>query len=269
MKGSKQWFAAAGLALWLAAVVAGGAAQAAGKQAAAARPWWTHATIYEIYVRSFQDTNGDGIGDLKGTTSRLDYLKSLGVDALWLTPFYPSPNADFGYDISDYTGIAPEYGTTADWDALVREARQRGIRLLVDFVVNHSSDQHPWFKESRSSRDNPKRDWYVWRDGKPGNQPPSNWQSIFGGPTWTHDAATKQWYYHIFMDKQPDLSATTRSCRAPTRRCANCAASSTATRATRCCSASRPPRASRSCSRSTASTMTRSTCRWISSTATS
>jgi alpha-glucosidase len=204
MKRPRQWLAAAGLGFALA--MASGAAQAAGKPAATAKPWWTHATIYEIYVRSFQDTNGDGVGDLKGITSRLDYLKSLGVDALWLTPFYPSPNADFGYDISDYTGIAPEYGTMADWDELVREARQRGIRLLVDYVVNHSSDQHPWFKESRSSRTNPKRDWYVWRDGKPGNQPPSNWQSIFGGPTWSYDATTKQWYYHIFMDKQPDLN---------------------------------------------------------------
>jgi alpha-glucosidase len=206
MKRSKQWLAAACLALGLAAAVAAGTSQSAGKRVADRKPWWTHATIYEIYVRSFQDTNGDGIGDLKGITSRLDYLQRLGVDALWLTPFYPSPNADFGYDIADYTGVAPEYGTMADWDELVREADRRGIHLLVDFVLNHSSDQHPWFKESRSSRDNPKRDWYVWHDGKPGNLPPSNWESIFGGPAWTYDAATKQWYYHIFMDKQPDLN---------------------------------------------------------------
>jgi alpha-glucosidase len=190
----------------LALALAFGAARASGPRAALHKPWWTHAAIYEIYVRSFQDSDGDGIGDLKGITQRLDYLKTLGVDALWLTPFYPSPNLDFGYDISDYSGVASEYGTMADWDELVRQANKRGIRLLVDFVLNHSSDQHPWFRESRSSRDNPKRDWYVWHDGKPGNQPPSNWESIFGGPAWSYDAATRQWYYHIFMAQQPDLN---------------------------------------------------------------
>ncbi|MBN8808676.1 MAG: alpha-glucosidase [Sphingomonas sp.] len=174
--------------------------------APAARPWWQHAVIYEIYVRSFQDSNGDGIGDLPGVTSRLDYLKALGVNAIWLTPFYPSPNFDFGYDVSDYTGIAREYGTMADWNTLVREARKRGIRVLVDLVVNHSSDQHPWFKESRASRTNPKRDWYIWRDGGPGGTPPNNWQSIFGGPAWTKDPTTGQWYYHIFAPQQPDLN---------------------------------------------------------------
>ncbi|MFM2286908.1 MAG: hypothetical protein RL684_51, partial [Pseudomonadota bacterium] len=167
-----------------------GCAQAA---TPAATPWWTHASIYEIYVRSFQDSNGDGIGDLKGVTQRLGYLHDLGVDAIWLTPFYPSPNADFGYDVSDYTGIAPEYGTMADWQALVREADRQGIRILVDLVLNHSSDQHPWFVESRSSRDNPKRDWYVWRDGKPGGEPPTNWLSIFPGPAWSYDEKTQQW----------------------------------------------------------------------------
>lgn len=171
-----------------------------------AQPWWTNAVIYEIYPRSFQDTNGDGIGDLKGVTQRLDYLKGLGVDAIWLTPFFPSPNADFGYDVADYTNVAPEYGTMADWDELAREARKRGIRILVDFVLNHSSDQHAWFKESRASRDNPKRDWYVWRDAKPDGSPPSNWESIFGGSTWQWDEKTKQYYYHIFLKEQPDVN---------------------------------------------------------------
>jgi len=168
--------------------------------------WWQHAVIYEIYPRSFQDSNGDGIGDLKGVTQRLDYLKELGVDALWLTPFFPSPNADFGYDVSDYTDVSPEYGTLADWDELVSEANKRGIRLLVDLVLNHSSDQHPWFKESRSSLNNPKRDWYVWHDGQPGGQPPTNWTSIFGGSTWKRDETTGQYYYHIFLPEQPDLN---------------------------------------------------------------
>jgi alpha-glucosidase len=172
----------------------------------AADRWYDHAVIYEIYPRSFQDTNGDGIGDLKGITQRLDYLQSLGVDAIWITPFFPSPNADFGYDVSDYTGVAAEYGTTSDWDELVREAKNRSIRVLVDFVINHSSDQHPWFVESRSSRNNPKRDWYVWRDGKPNGQPPTHWTSIFGGYTWTLDPQTNQWYYHVFLPQQPDLN---------------------------------------------------------------
>jgi alpha-glucosidase len=157
-------------------------------------PWWTHAVIYEIYPRSFQDTDGDGVGDLKGVTRRLDYLKELGIDAIWLTPFYPSPNVDFGYDVSDYTNVAPEYGTMADWHALVREANKRGIRVLVDLVLNHSSDQHPWFKESRSSIDNPKRDWYIWRNGAAAGEPPTHWESILAampGP-WIrrHDSGT-------------------------------------------------------------------------------
>jgi len=181
-----------------------GTAQA--KPAKAARPWWAHAVIYEIYPRSFQDTDGDGIGDLKGVTRRLDYLKALGVDAIWLTPFFPSPNKDFGYDVADYTNVSPEYGTMADWDVLAREAKKRGIRILVDFVLNHSSDQHPWFKESRSSRSNPKRDWYVWHDPAPDGGPPTNWPSIFGGSTWEYDAATRQYYYHVFYKEQPDLN---------------------------------------------------------------
>lgn len=176
------------------------------KPAAKAEPWWKHAVIYEIYPRSFQDSNGDGIGDLKGVTSRLDYLKGLGVDAIWLTPFFPSPNADFGYDVADYTNVAPEYGTMADWDELTREAHKRGIRVLVDFVLNHTSDQHSWFKESRSSRTNPKRDWYVWHDPAPDGGPPTNWQSIFGGSTWTYDKTTGQYYYHVFLKEQPDVN---------------------------------------------------------------
>ena len=172
----------------------------------AATHWYDHAVIYEIYPRSFQDSNGDGIGDLNGITSRLDYLKGLGVDAIWLTPFFPSPNADFGYDISDYVNVAPEYGTLADWDHLVAEAKKRGIRVMVDFVLNHTSDQHAWFKESRSSRDNPKRDWYVWQSGGGPTQPPTHWTSIFGGYTWTWDAPTQQWYYHIFLPQQPDVN---------------------------------------------------------------
>lgn len=170
--------------------------------------WYDGAVIYEIYPRSFQDTNGDGIGDLNGITSRLDYLKQLNVDAIWITPFFPSPNADFGYDVSDYTNVATEYGTMQDWDRLTSEARKRGIRVLVDFVVNHTSDQHPWFKESRSSRNNPKRDWYVWKDGGGPQAPPTHWTSIFGGYTWTWDAPTKQWYYHVFLPQQPDVNWT-------------------------------------------------------------
>lgn len=168
--------------------------------------WYDHAVIYEVYPRSFQDANGDGIGDLNGINARLDYLKQLGVDAIWITPFFPSPNLDFGYDVSDYVNVAPEYGTLQDWDRLVAEAKKRGIRILIDFVLNHTSDQHPWFKESRSSRSNPKRDWYVWRDGGGPTQPPTHWTSIFGGYTWTWDAPTQQWYYHIFLPQQPDVN---------------------------------------------------------------
>jgi len=182
------------------------AARPAPAATAAAEPWWKHAVIYEIYPRSFQDSNGDGVGDLKGVTQRLDYLKKLGVDAIWLTPFFPSPNKDFGYDVADYTNVSPEYGTMQDWDVLAREARKRGIRILVDFVLNHSSDQHPWFRESRSSRDNPKRDWYVWRDPAADGGPPTNWESIFGGSTWQFDKATGQYYYHVFYAEQPDLN---------------------------------------------------------------
>ena len=173
-------------------------------------PWWKHAVIYEIYPRSFQDTNGDGIGDINGITSRLDYLKDLGIDAIWITPMYPSPQIDFGYDIADYTAIDPQYGTMADLDRLFAEAKKRNIRVLMDFVINHTSDQHPWFKESRSSKTNPKRDWYIWRDGKVGADgkvgPPNNWQSWFGHSAWTLDPTTNQYYYHYFYVQQPDLN---------------------------------------------------------------
>jgi len=173
--------------------------------------WWKNAVIYEIYPRSFQDTNGDGIGDLNGITERLDYLKDLGVDAIWLTPVYPSPHVDFGYDISDYKNIDPQYGTLADFDRLVAEAEKRRIRVIMDMVMNHTSDQHPWFLESRSSRDNPYRDWYVWRDGKgetaaSKGQPPNNWQSLFGHSAWQWDEKTRQYYYHKFYIQQPDLN---------------------------------------------------------------
>ena len=173
-------------------------------------PWWKHAVIYEIYPRSFQDSDGDGIGDLNGITQRLDYLHSLGVDAIWLSPIYPSPQVDFGYDISDYENIDPQYGTLADFDRLVAEAKKRNIRILMDMVMNHTSDKHKWFVESTSSKDNPKRDWYVWRDGKPGgtppNNPPNNWISEFGHSAWQYDPKTNQYYYHRFYTQQPDLN---------------------------------------------------------------
>jgi len=179
--------------------------------AASERDWWKNAVIYEVYPRSFQDTNGDGIGDLNGIAERLDYLKDLGVDAIWLTPVYPSPQVDFGYDISDYKNIDPQYGTLADFDRLVAEAKKRQIRVIMDMVMNHTSDQHEWFLESRSSRDNPYRDWYVWHDGKGETatgkgEPPNNWQSLFGHSAWQWDEKTRQYYYHKFCVQQPDLN---------------------------------------------------------------
>ncbi len=168
--------------------------------------WWQHAVFYEVYPRSFADSNNDGIGDLKGITSKLDYLKDLGVDAIWLTPCYPSPQVDFGYDVSDYVNIDPLYGTLADFDGMVSAGKKRGIRIIMDLVVNHSSDQHQWFLDSKSSRTSAHRDWYIWRDGKGPGQPPNNWISIFGGPAWTFDAQTGQWYYRIFYSGQPDLN---------------------------------------------------------------
>jgi alpha-glucosidase len=175
------------------------------------RDWWKNAVIYEIYPRSFQDSNGDGIGDLNGITQRLDYLKQLGVDAIWLTPCYPSPQIDFGYDITEYKDIDPQYGTLADFDRLVAEAKKRHIRVLMDMVMNDTSDKHKWFVQSRSSRTNPYRDWYVWRDGKgetatDKGQPPNNWQSDMGHSAWTWDATTRQYYYHKFYAQQPDLN---------------------------------------------------------------
>jgi len=168
--------------------------------------WWQSGTIYQIYPRSFQDSNADGVGDLKGIESRLDDLAALGVDAIWISPIYPSPQADFGYDVADYTGIDPRFGTLDDFDSLLKAAHARELKLLLDFVPNHSSDQHPWFVESRSSRDNPKRDWYLWRDPAPDGGPPNNWISDFGGPAWEHDEATGQYYYHAFLKEQPDLN---------------------------------------------------------------
>ncbi|MCM8748260.1 alpha-amylase family glycosyl hydrolase [Thermomicrobiaceae bacterium CFH 74404] len=168
--------------------------------------WWQRGVIYQIYPRSFMDGNDDGIGDLPGILSRLDYLEWLGVDAIWLSPIFPSPMADFGYDVSDYVGIDPVFGTMEDFDRLVREAHARGIRVLLDFVANHTSDQHPWFLESRSSRQSPKRDWYIWRDAAPGGGPPNNWLSAFGGSAWEWDAETGQYYFHAFLKEQPDLN---------------------------------------------------------------
>lgn len=182
------------------------AASADERAAGSSEPWWKQAVIYEIYPRSFQDSNGDGVGDIDGITSRLDYLKDLGIDAIWITPMYPSPQVDFGYDISHYEAIDPRYGTMADFDRLVSEAHKRNIRIIMDWVPNHTSDQHPWFLESRTSRHNPKRDWYIWRDGKGPGQPPNNWQSWFGHSAWTYDAKTAQWYYHYFYVQQPDLN---------------------------------------------------------------
>ena len=162
--------------------------------------------IYQIYPRSFQDSDGDGVGDLAGVERRLDYLASLGIDAIWLSPIFPSPMADFGYDVADYCGVDPLFGTLADFDRLLAAAHERGLKLLLDFVPNHSSDQHPWFVESRSSRGNPKRDWYVWRDPAPDGGPPNNWISDFGGSAWEWDKTTGQYYLHAFLKEQPDLN---------------------------------------------------------------
>ena len=168
--------------------------------------WWQHAVFYEVYPRSFADSNGDGIGDLNGITSKLDYLHNLGVDAIWITPCFPSPQVDFGYDVSDYEAIDPMYGTMKDFDHLVAEARKRNIKVILDFVVNHTSDQHKWFIDSRSSRTAEHRDWYIWRDGKGSGEPPNNWYSTFGTSAWKFDPATKQYYYHYFYPEQPDLN---------------------------------------------------------------
>ena len=170
-----------------------------------AHPWYQHAVFYEIYPRSFMDSNGDGIGDLNGITSKLDYLKTLGIDAIWIAPCFPSPQVDFGYDVSDYQNIDKMYGTLADFDKLQKLGQEHGIKIIFDLVVNHTSDQHPWFVDSRSSRTAEKRDWYVWRDGK-GTNPPNNWLAVFGGSAWQWDEKTKQYYYHYFYPQQPDLN---------------------------------------------------------------
>ncbi len=168
--------------------------------------WWQKGVVYQIYPRSFKDSNGDGVGDLRGIAEKLDYLAALGVDALWLSPFFRSPMADFGYDVADYTDVDPIFGTLADFDAMLAKAHSLGLKVIIDFVPNHSSDQHPWFQESRSSRANPKRDWYFWRDPRPGGGPPNNWLSAFGGPAWTLDEKTGQYYLHSFLREQPDLN---------------------------------------------------------------
>jgi alpha-glucosidase len=170
------------------------------------RPWWEPGVIYQVYPRSFADSNGDGTGDLGGVINRLDYLSWLSVDAIWLSPVFRSPMKDFGYDISDYCDVDPVFGALADLDALVEEAHRRGIRVILDFVPNHTSDQHPWFIESRSSRSNPRRDWYVWHDGRDDGSPPNNWLAMFGGSAWAWDERTKQYYYHAFLPEQPDLN---------------------------------------------------------------
>ena len=168
--------------------------------------WWRGAAIYQIYPRSFQDSNGDGIGDLPGITRRLDHIAGLGADAIWISPFFTSPMKDFGYDVSDYCGVDPIFGSLADFDALVTRAHDLGLRVMIDLVLSHTSDQHPWFRESRTSRDNPRADWYVWADPRPDGTPPNNWLSIFGGPAWHWDARRQQYYLHNFLTSQPDLN---------------------------------------------------------------
>ena len=177
-------------------------------------PWWRGAAIYQIYPRSFADSNGDGIGDLKGVTAHLDHVASLGVEAVWLSPFFTSPMRDFGYDVADYRAVDPVFGTLADFDALVGRARELGLKVIIDQVYSHSSDQHSWFQESRSNRDNAKADWYVWADAKPDGSPPTNWQSVFGGAAWTWDARRGQYYLHNFLPEQPDLNLHNRAVQA-------------------------------------------------------
>ncbi|MEN4042771.1 MAG: alpha-glucosidase [Anaerolineaceae bacterium] len=170
------------------------------------RLWWRDGAIYQIYPRSFVDSNATGIGDLNGIISRLAYLQELGVEAIWLSPIYPSPDVDFGYDVSNYTAIDARFGTLADFDRLVVEAHRRGIRVVLDLVLNHTSDQHPWFTESRKSRENAFSDWYMWRDPRPGGKQPNNWQSVFGGSGWEYEPARRQYYFHMFYQQQPDLN---------------------------------------------------------------
>jgi oligo-1,6-glucosidase len=168
--------------------------------------WWKEVVVYQVYPRSFNDSNGDGIGDLNGVTAKLDYLKQLGIDVVWLSPHFDSPNADNGYDICDYRQVLAEFGTMADFDRMLEAMRAGGIELIIDLVVNHTSDEHVWFAQSRRSRDNPHRDYYIWRDGKPDGAPPNNYPSFFGGSAWKFDRATGQYYLHYFDAKQPDLN---------------------------------------------------------------
>lgn len=170
------------------------------------RDWWRGAVLYQIYPRSFQDSNGDGVGDLAGIIQRLPYVAGLGVDAIWISPFFPSPMLDFGYDVMDYSDVDPMFGTLADFDALIARAHELGLRVIIDLVLSHTSDQHRWFRESRSSRDNPKANWYVWADAKPDGTAPNNWLSIFGGPAWEWDSERLQYYMHNFLKEQPDLN---------------------------------------------------------------
>jgi alpha-glucosidase len=167
--------------------------------------WWKHGVIYHIYPRSFHDSNGDGIGDIRGIISKIDYLADLGIDGIWLSPVYPSPMVDFGYDISDYTQIDPVFGSLADFRELLNASHHRNIRVIMDLVMNHTSDQHPWFQKSKASAENPERDWYIWRKGTKGN-PPNNWKTVFGGSAWEYDPATEQYYLHTFFKEQPDLN---------------------------------------------------------------
>lgn len=196
------------LAIWIMTLVAALPAQLQGQAHtnAQGQPWWQGAVFYELYPRSFADSNNDGIGDLNGIASKLDYLKDLGVDAIWITPCFPSPQVDFGYDISDYEDIDPMYGSLQDFDRLLAEANKRGIRVLLDFVANHTSDQHQWFQDSKSSRTSAHRDWYIWRDGRAPGRPPNNWVSTFGLSAWSFDQTTQQYYYHYFYPEQPDLN---------------------------------------------------------------
>lgn len=170
------------------------------------KQWWKEAVAYQVYPRSFNDANNDGIGDLRGVINKLDYLQNLGIDVIWLSPMYKSPNDDNGYDISDYQNIMDEFGTMVDFDELLTSIHARGMKLILDLVVNHTSDEHPWFIESRSSKDSAKRDWYIWKDPKPDGSEPTNWESIFNGSTWEYDSQTDQYYFHLFSKKQPDLN---------------------------------------------------------------
>jgi alpha-glucosidase len=184
--------------------------------------WWKHTVVYQVYPRSFQDTNGDGVGDLKGISERLDYLAWLGVDAIWISPIYPSPMVDFGYDVSDYCNIDPLFGSLDDFDRLVAEAHARKIKIILDFVPNHTSERHPWFLKSRASRVNPKRDWYIWRDGKPDGSPPNNWLSQFGGPAWAQRREPASITCTVFCRISPISTGAIPTC---AWRCTTCCAS--------------------------------------------